>query len=381
MAWPELQLIGRFTHTGTLNAGATWTPAPASINEPNLPQGLLSGTQVGEVERMVVYSPVNPATGTSDDLQFVQLSLDGVAYPYIWMSGRQDSAMAAPLNRLRRGSHISFGKPTFGLNGEVAGPLDATCPKFVTSATVTAWGGATNVTHDFTVELWGYIYDSVALAAIMPAYPAASVPIMDRRKDPTSQNPRFTVVRGQVLAAGDWRGAWKALPGGMAQGESTSMPINKLIRVSLNKNATVANTLYDPNYSNGAVATAQENLSFRLTARQAMLIERYGVNGPAAPNATGYDLLAAWLRLPSQQPDQAPAGGIPADYNRGEVRFGLARGETNKFEGVPPLPEGPQLATNENAILTYVDNGTSIPANDVRQAMVATLIGSNAEGV
>ncbi len=376
MAWPELQLLGRWTHTGTLAAGAHWSPTPTQVNEPNLPQGQLNGTQVGEVARMVVYSPVNLITGVADDLQYVQVNLDGVAYPYIWASGRQDSNMCPPPNRVRKGAAISFGSPIFGPNGEVAGLLAATCPKFVNTVSVTTWAGASAVTHDFTVELWGYIYDSVKLAGLMPVYDTPDI---------TIPNPRsgkgFTVVGRTIRGASDWRGSWTSLPGGMAQGAGDAMPVNKLVRVSLNAVATTKNQAFNPNFLNSNVANPQDNLYFKLSARQAILIERYGVNGPAYPNSTGYDLLSAWVAVPSEAPDQAPAGGIPADYNLSETRFGLAKGETNKFEGVPLLPQGPQLVANETAYMTYVDNSTSIPANDVRQAFVGTLIGTNAEGV
>ncbi len=387
MAWPERQLLGRWTYSvatlGNLGAGASWTPTPVQVNSPNLPQGLLNGNQVGEVESIVVYSPVNMVTGASDDLKYIQLSLDGQQYPYVWVSGRNDSNMVPPFSRIRSGpkgsgTYLSLGAPTYGLNGTIASPLDATCPKFITSATPVAWAGTTAVTHDFTIDLWGYVYNSTQLAGLMPTYyvPNNTVQVNDPR------NGRiFTFPYLPVAASTDWRGAWTSLPGGISQNNAQALPVNKFVRTSLNKNASTINMAYQPSYTNSAVANPQDNLFFTLNAKQAILVQAYGVNGPTAPNSTGYDLNSAWIAVPNQAPQQAPAGGIPAAFNLSDVHFGLTAGQTYEYHGVPFLPEGPQLLWNEQAYLTWVDNGTSIPAGNVRQEMVAILIGSNAQGV
>ena len=167
----------------------------------------------------------------------------------------------------------------------------------------------------------------------------------------------------------------------VAQASAGQTPINKFIRTSVNANASTANQAYVPNYYNSQVANPQDNLYFTLNAQQAILVERYGVRGPAAPNSTGYDLLSAWIQVPNQTPTQAPAGGIPAAYQLNEAFYGVLPSQTNQFAGVPLLPQGQLLLWNEAAYATWVDNGTSIPAGDVRQAFVGTLFGTNAEGV
>lgn len=380
MAYPERRLLGRFLHTGTLSANTHWSPTPQLVTSPALPQGYLNGQQVGEVEYLVVHSPRDPVTGAAQDLKYVQLVLDGTPYNYIYLSGRLDSLMAPDPQLMRRGKPIYFGKPIIGRNGQVASALDATCPKFVKSVSVQAIAGSSDVTADFQIDVYGYVYDSTDLATRIPVYDAGNIVI----PDPLNSGRTFKVITTPIAANGDWKQGWRGLPGGPEQASGIAHPIHKLVRVATNALATVANTGYIPKYAsaqNPAVANAQDNLYFDLSAAQAIIAERLGLNGPAAPNSTGYDVLSAWIATASETQHQHPDGGIAADYNQGITRFGQSRLFTGLFDGVPELPQGNQLLTDEIAYPTFVDNGTSIPANDVRLAFVGTLIGTNAEGV
>lgn len=385
MAWPERQLLGSWTYSvatsGNLGAGASTSFTAAAVNAPNLPQGLLNGNQVGEVESIICYSPINQSTGAADDLKYIQLVLDGQQYPFIYMSGRNDSTMAPAFSRVAykpQFPYISLGQPTFGLNGTATPPLQATCPKFISSVVPMATAGTSAVTHDFTIELWGYVYSSVVLAQKMPAYGGGNYSINDARNNRT-----FVFPYPQVLANQDWRGAWTSLPGGLNQATGTTgLPVNKFIRTSLNAVASTVNQAFVPSWTSSNVANPWDNLFFQLNLQQAILVERYGVRGPAAPNSAGNDLLTGYLAVPNQAPQQAPAGGIPAAWLRSDMRYGLRLGlNLNDYDGVPFLPEGPQLVWNEQAYLTWVDNGVSIGSGNVRQAFVGTLIGSNAQGV
>ena len=49
VAFPELSRLGRWTQTGTLKANTSESPAPVQVTSPNLPQGLLNGKQVGQM--------------------------------------------------------------------------------------------------------------------------------------------------------------------------------------------------------------------------------------------------------------------------------------------------------------------------------------------
>ena len=379
MSYPELRLLGQWTHTGTLAAGNAYSPAPKLTNAPSLPQGALNGKQVGEVARVVVFSPVSPVTGAADDLQYVQLVLDGKDYPYVWFSGRQDTSMAPPANRVRYGVPISLGRP-FIENGKPNGITKATCPPFIDSVSFKAWAGASAVTNPFTVQIWGYVYDSVKLAGDVPEYVPANVEIQD-----PLNNRSFTVVAHPLAAAGDWRGAWKAKAGGTGQGVGNATPVFPLVRRARNAQATTVNQSYVPQYQNSsdtpAVPNPQDNMFFTPDARQALLLQRFGIVGPASPNATGYDLLSAWIQTPAESQQRHPEGGIPAGYNTTAQRFGLVRGETNLFDCLPFLPQGEQLVTNETAYPTFIDNGTSVPALDVMLGLQALLLGTDDSGI
>jgi len=80
--FPAFRRLFRFTHTGTLSANISWIPVPqpvASTLSPGTPLGMLEAPDrmVGEVRRLIVWSPVDPVTGAAEDLKYIQLTLDG----------------------------------------------------------------------------------------------------------------------------------------------------------------------------------------------------------------------------------------------------------------------------------------------------------------
>ena len=377
MAYPELRLLGRWTHTGNQNANTTWSPAPVETTEPSLPQGMLNGKQVGEVAFTVVYSPVS-ASGTVDDLAYIQLVLDGQPYPYIYLSGRQDTNMAPAPGRIRRNPQLTFGKPFLARNGRPNAPMDATLPKFTQTVTVNAIAGNTAISDDYTVELWGFVYDSIQLATLVPVYafpPQALPDVLNQRS--------FTVPARQIAAEGDWTKHWKKLGGGLQQSTAEGQ-IHKLIRRARNSNATTASQGYRFQYQNSsnspAVQNPQDNLYWQLSANQAIWAERIGVRSPQ-PTAGGAGLLGAWIDTPSEAQHQHPFGGMPVDYNLNEYNFGLVQGATNKFDALPPLPQGEQLLTDETAYITVVDNGQSVSAEAIMVGFSGVLVETGAGGV
>ena len=377
MAFPELRLLGIWTNTNTASTGlgkapnTTWQPPSVLTSEPALPQGYLKSNQVGEVAFAVIYSPVE-GNGTIDDLSFVKLVLDGTVYDYIVLSGRQDTNMAPATDRIRRGKLLKFGDPTLGANGRPASPLNGTCPKFTDWVSVAATAGATAIVADYTIELWGYVYDAVQLATLMPAYQSMDITISNPRTAAT-----FTVPGRHVESGGDWTKNWLGLMGGREQSSGNGGVIHKLIRQARNANPTTVSQTYKFEYNNSsaspAVAAAHNNLYFKLTKNQALMAERLGVRSPQ-PTSAGAQLLAAWLATPDETEQRHPEGGINVQYGQNSSSFGLAYGETNKFVAVPELPQGPQLVTNEIAYPTVVDNGTSLDANAIMIAFVAVLI-------
>lgn len=375
--YPELQLLGRWTHTGTLSAGNSWSPAPIAPNSPNLPQGKLNGNQVGAVAFAVIHSPVDGTT--IQDLDRVQLVLDGQPYPNVWYEGKKSSLTAPDPRKVRVGEVIWLGDAPYTQDGGPADPIKNTAPKFIDSVSVKAYAGTSDITADFTAEVYGWVYNSVKLAGFMPVYGGVTVPVYD-----ALTGHAFNVEVPQVEASGDWRGAWTALPGGGQQSSGNGTPISKIVRRAQNANATVASENYRPEYLNSsdspAVKYSDDNLYFTLNARQALLIEGWGVNGPVAPNSSGNDLKAAWIQTPDESGHgQHPRGGRAADYQLGTTRFGLIPGATDRYAGISRL-DVPILSTNETVYLTFIDNGTSIAADDVSMAFIATLLGPTGQG-
>ena len=385
MAFPELRLLGRWTNTNASTgagkqANTTWSPPPILTTEPALPQGMLKDTEVGEVALVVAYSPTSP-NGAVDDLNDIQLVLDGSPYDYVHLSGRQDTSMVPPLARLRSGKPLWLGSPTWDRNGHPNDAVTATCPKFTESVTVNAIAGAAGIADDYTIDVYGYVYDAADLAALMPVYAPGDIVFPDRL------NGRTLTIPGKIVTAtgGSWLTNWKQLPGGTEQAISdTSARVFPLVRHARNANATAVSQEYQYQYQNSsespAVQFSRDNLYFKLTKSQALIARRFGVKSPA-PTASGAQLLTAYLSTPSEAQKRHPEGGIPADYNLGTTNFGLAAGETNKFDGVPDLPQGPQLIWGETGYPTTIDNGQSVAANAITVAFVATLIESGAGNV
>jgi len=381
MAYPELRLLGRWTRSasalGSQGALTVWSPPPVLTTSPNLPQGKLNGKQVGAVAYVVVHPPVNGTT--YEDLARVQLVLDGQPYPWVWYHGRKDLNMAPDPTKVRVGSILYLGDPPYDEINGPADPLNNTAPKFIDSVTVNCWAGSSAITQDYTVEVWGWVYDSVKLAGLMPVYSPGNVTVAD-----VTTGRTFTAAIPAIPAQGDWRGAWTSLPGGPQQGAGGGTPIYPLVRRAKNANATVPSQAYVPQYENSsqtpAVEFATDNLYFNLNARQALLIKRMGFVGPVAPNSGGYDLLSAWLETPQEgEHERHPNGGIPADYQLGRTKFGLVPGTSDRYAGVPEL-ETPILVTNEIAYPTVVDNGVSVPALAIAFALVGVYLGPAGQG-
>lgn len=376
MAYPELRLLGKWVNTNTANTGlgkaanTIWAPPALATTEPSLPMGYLNGKQVGEVQYAVITSPVS-SNGTIEDLRSVSLVLDNEDYQYIYLSGRQDTNMAPDPRRVRRGTIIKFGEPFFRHDGKLASVVDGTCPKFISSCSIRCEAGDTNIADDYTVELWGYVYDSVQLAKMAPSYHNDPFPIND------PLNARVFMVPARTISArGDWRNAWTSLMGGMKQ-STVGSAVYRMVRHARNANATTPSQGYRFQYQNSsaspAVRSSHDNMFFQLSASQAMVLLRFGVRSPA-PTSAGAELLAAWVDTNSEQQHRHPAGGVPVGFNQNMLNFGLSQGETNKFDGVPNLIQGPQLLTDQEAYPTVVDNGTSIAANQIMVAMDALVI-------
>ena len=376
MAVPELTLLGKWTNTGSSTsagkaANTTWSPAAVQTTEPALRQGMINTNEVGEVLYVTMDPPVD-AAGNTYDLPYVQLVLDGVEYPWIVLDGGKTRLMAPNPAKLRRSQVLMFGRPLVNPQGAANSVLEITCPKFTQNVAPQVIVGGTAVDADYTVYIWGFVYDAAWLATQVPVVGGGFA-------IPDLLNDRKFSVAGYGVAAqnGSWRSRWKSLPGGPDQGFQNGAIINKLIRRARNSNATTASQAYNFQYQNSssspAVAKARDNLFWELTDTQAILLENFGVRGPQ-PTSGGADLLAAWVDTPTETQKRHPQGGVDVSYLNNQLRFGLAQGRADTYDPVPALPQGPQLLWNERAFLTVVDNGTSLPADSITLAAKATVI-------
>lgn len=377
MAVPELTLLGKFTNSNANTglgkaANTTWSPPAVQTTSPSLRQGMLNTTEVGEVLFMTV-EPAEDSTGTSYDLPYVQLVLDGEPYDPIVLDGGKLRNMAPRPNRLRRGNPVTFGLPTLNPQGKPNPWFQITCPKFTESVVPQVIVGATAVEADYTIYIWGYIYDATWLATQMPMVGGNALVVPDPLNDREFRVPGYAVAAKN----GSWLSQWKTLPGGPTQGFSAGAQLYKLVRRARNSNATTASQAYNFQYMNSsdspAVARARDNLYWNLTENQAILLERFGVRGPQ-PSASGADLLAAWVETSSEKQQRHPQGGVDVSYLNNQLRFGLAQGRSDTYDPVPPLTQGTQLLWNERAYSTVVDNGTSLAADTITLAVVARVI-------
>ena len=384
MAFPELTLLGRWTNTNPSTglgkaANTAWSPAPVQTTEPALRQGYLTSNEVAEARYLVVYAPVS-SSGSIQDLRDVQLVLDGELYDYVHLNANQQFLMAPAPDTLVRGTVIELGKPTYGRNGKAAPVTDATCPKATQTISVNATAGTNGATADYTVEVWGYVYPATTLATLMPVYTHPSTVV------PDPLNRRTFTIPGRTISAGpNWKAHWSALPGGTKQTVANGQAaVHKLVRWAKNQNATQPSIAYQFQYQNSAsqpgVEFAYQNLFFQLTSEEAIIAQRLGAVGPA-PGSTGAEILSAAIYTPSETQSRHPLGGIPAGFYRSEAGFGLVPGETNLFYGLPALPQGDQLLTDESAYVGVVDNGTSIAAGEIVVGFAGILILSGAGGV
>lgn len=387
--YPELTLLGRFRHTGNFSAGSSWQPTPVRTTEPNYYQGMLNGKQVGELKRVVIRSPVS-ATGAADAIGRMQVVLDGGSpSQYISLDASLGTAMAPDPADVDTSASVAydFGDSIWDPNGRPRGLDRALCPKFHTSAVPIFYADAsTTITDPFEAEFWGYIYDSTDLAKIMPVYNPPDVEIVDVLND------RSYMLRGRPIAAdGDWRGNWTKLPGGPAQtmeprpsdGNRTTKVL-ALARTSTNLNTIGTTSAYEFNYSGSGsvqgVSDPIQNLYWNLSRQQAILLQRFGVVGPLPTNASpSADLLTAWVETPSEVQKRHPAGGIPTNYWRNSLRYGLRSGQEKRFLAVPLLPQGPQLLTNEVAYPTVIAQGAAVAASAVSVAVTGIYAASGDE--
>ena len=345
----ELRRLGDYTHTG-VQAANTWTrPTPRSI------LGELERDERAEVVYAeVVQSPV--AGGAEEPLRKIIPVLDGEKFgSYVSLSGILSSVMVPPKRSIWGGNLYSFGTPMSN------NPLLSTTLKYSTDITIECLAGATQITGDYRIRLWGYVYKVDELPKVFGTmlFPAS---LVDRARGRT-----LTLSKAAIPVNGD---SWKTLPGGKDQ----SIPkINPFIRFAYNLLATDGKSGdYQFRYETGNVSDSEENLYFEFSDLNALLIVGLGIRADAPGHLEKTALKIAG--------DYHPKGLIPTDYADNPLHFGLTYPfifntlPENPFFYSTPKLERPYLIWNEIGMVVVRDDGTAVAINDLIACITGTRI-------
>lgn len=336
----ELRVLLDYTHTGVQVANTWDRPSPRTVN------GELERDERAEVVFAEIFSPIDG--GVEELLRKVILVLDGQRISeYVSLSGIYSSNMAPPRTSIWGGRLFSFGTPHSN------NPMLSTTPKYSEHITIENLAGNANITGDYRVRLWGYVYKESELPAvfgtmIFPTY------LTER-----SRNRTLTLAKAPIPVNGT---SWKTLPGGKDQ----AIPkINPFVRFAFNLLATdgIAGD-YQFRYDTGRVADSDENLYWEFDALDALLVEGIGVKSDgAAGNLEETGLLISG--------DYHPKGLIPTAYGDNPLNFGTvfpyiheeagAVMEIPFYHAIPRLDK-PYLIWNEKGMLVIKDNSVAAVA-------------------
>ncbi len=336
----ELRVLADYTHTGVQAANTTAKPTPRAV------LGELERDERAEIVFAEIFAPVDG--GAEEPLRKIILVLDGEKYgEYVSLSGVHSSVMAPPKRSIWGGKLYSFGTPMSN------NPLASTTLKYSETITFECLAGAAQITGDYRIRLWGYVYKVTELPTVFGSmiFPTT---LVDRPRG------RTLTLGGKlpIPVNGD---TWKTLPGGKDQ----AVPkINPFIRFAYNKVATDGmQGDYQFRYENGNVDDSDENLYFDFNGLSALLVVGLGVRPDAAGN-----LAKTALKIAG---DYHPKGLIPTSLADNPLHFGLAYPYLNP--GLPELPlyyaipklEKPYLIWEEIGMVVIKDGGTAVLADAV----------------
>ncbi len=341
----ELRVLADYLHTGTQTANTWARPTPREVG------GELERDERAEVVFAEIFSPVTGA-GVAEALKKIIPVVDGERYgEYVSLSGIRDSVMTPPKGRIWGAKLYSFGTPMSN------NPLLSTTLKYSSSITLETLAGGTDITQDYRIRLWGYVYKVDELAKLFGSmqFPAQ---LFDK-----ARNRTLTLAKEAIPVNGD---TWKTLPGGKDQ----AIPkINPLIRYAYNANATDGKSGdYQFRYETGNVTESDEDMYFDFDAKDALLVEGLGVRAPA-------NLAKTALKIGG---DYHPKGLFPTTQYNNPLHFGWAYpmfpSDIPLYYAIPRL-ERSLLIWNEIGQVIVQDDGTSIAAD----AIIAALTGIRIE--
>ncbi|MBA7465046.1 hypothetical protein ES707_00207 [subsurface metagenome] len=345
----ELRVLADYIHTGIQAANTTAKPSPRDV------LGELERDERAEVVFAEIFSPVTG--GGEEPLKRIIPVLDGEKYgEYVSLSGILSSVMAPPKRSIWGNKLYSFGTPMSNA------PLLSTTLKYSESITFECLAGAAQITADYRIRLWGYVYKETELPRVFGTmlFPAAFI---DRARGRT-----LTLAKAAIPVNGD---TWKTLPGGKDQ----SIPkINPFIRYAYNKKATDGmQGDYQFRYDIQNVDDSDENMYFDFNALNALLIVGLGIRADVAGH-----LAKTALKIAG---DYHPKGLIPTTYADNPLHFGLTYPfifntlPENPFYYAIPKLERPYLIWGEIGMVVVNDDGTAVAIND----LVACITGTRVE--
>lgn len=346
----ELRVLADYTHTGVQAANTSAKPSPRAIG------GELERDERAEVVfAEVVKSPVDG--GAEEALKRFFPVLDGEKFgEYVSLSGILSSVMAPPKRSIWAGKLYSFGTPMSN------NPLLSTTLKYSRDITLECEAGATPITGDYRIRLWGYIYKVPELSRVFGTmlFPAS---LVDRARGRT-----LSISKAAIPVNGD---TWNTLPGGPDQ----AIPkINPFIRFAYNKKATDGmQGDYQFRYDIDNVDESTENLYFDFGSLNALLVESIGIRADAAGH-----LAKTALKIGG---DYHPKGLFPTTLEDNPLHFGQVYPFIQK-PGLPEMPffyaipklERPYLIWNEIGMVVVKDEGVAVAANDLIVALTGTRI-------
>jgi len=352
----ELRVLLDYLHTGTQVANTPARPSPKDVG------GELERDEVAEAVFGGIWSPVTGA-GVAEALKKIIPVIDGDKYgEYVSLSGIRDSVMLPPKERIWSGKLFSFGKPMS------SDPLLSTTLKYTNSLTLETLAGGTDITQDYLIRIFGYVYKTSELP----------IPFTNRDNPeglmlfPTeirnaARNRVIPVVKDAIPIDG---ANWKKLPGGKDQ----SIPkINPFIRYAYNKKATDGKSGdYEFRYDIGNVEESEEELFFDFGKTDALIVDGLGIRAPAHLQNTAMKIGG----------DYHPKGLFPTTQYNNLLHFGWAYpmfpSDIPLYYAIPSLRglgSKPLLIFNEKGGLVTQDDGTIIAANDI----IACLTGVRVE--
>ncbi len=346
----ELRVLADYLHTGTQVANNWARPTPGAVG------GELERDERAEVVFGEVVSPVTGA-GADELLKKIIPAIDGTKYgAYSSLSGIRSSVMLPPKQRSWAGRLFSFGNPMSNK------PLESTTLKYSHSLTMETLAGGSDITQNYRIRLWGYVYKVDELPRIFGTmlFPAE---VRD-----TLRNRVLPIAKDAIEVNGD---TWKTLPGGPDQ----SIPkINPFIRYAYNKNATDGKSGdYQFRYDIGNVDESEEDLYFDFDILNGLIVVGIGIRADAAGH-----LAKTALKIGG---DYHPKGLIPTTLANNPLHFGWAYpyypADIPLYYAIPSfqsLGSKPYLIWNEIGALIAQDDGTAIDASSLIAALTGVRI-------